>query len=641
MLKEMSKFLSQTTCRRAAIISHFTSKLDKAPPRKGCCDNCTQSLLGDTKRAWMGGALNKEHKYDFTTEAKKIFETVKSCLNCGASSLVLILRGSKSQRVKQHWMRFPTYGAGKDRNEAFWKELIRMLVNSEWLTETLVSCGQGWGRGRGRGGKSDFMSYSALGLSDEGCDALKNSSVKICLEPTAIMTDQLRFVVKRCDINPIATTTTTSSQRIFNPRDFLFSGTTSGMTNRPASESSLVRPKPMLVPGIAAALGSTRPDAVLGCQGEGAEKAAFPEKEEPHDKENEKLLVELYKSLLELRNSLADEINFMPYLVATNKTMLLLTQQRPTTLSTLQTIEGMGKAKIGMFGHYFIRHIRSFCKDNNLDCLDSETDKDDEGSKPDDQDWSFTKTSFGWRFKRNSTVSSSIAISSGWLSKARPQLDSCIVKQPISSDVSETSEDTAVEVRNSDEEMKKTLNSSRMEGNTEISSISGNCNKICNENLTENKNSSRSEKNTGESENIMKYTVPKLSEDISSCDGDFFGDDLEDIDFSEELEGPVNSNAEKSSQEEMDTQVPHHSSSLGKTQGPSYAHTMQSNKNSKKRGVQYSDDSEIETEIDKTYTSDNRYEQILLENKKELKESNWIDARKMKKKAKAGLRFKF
>ncbi|KAG0716016.1 Werner syndrome ATP-dependent helicase [Chionoecetes opilio] len=176
MLKEMSKFLSQTTCRRAAIISHFTSKLDKAPPRKGCCDNCTQSLLGDTKRAWMGGALNKEHKYDFTTEAKKIFETVKSCLNCGASSLVLILRGSKSQRVKQHWMRFPTYGAGKDRNEAFWKELIRMLVNSEWLTETLVSCGQGWGRGRGRGGKSDFMSYSALGLSDEGCDALKNSS---------------------------------------------------------------------------------------------------------------------------------------------------------------------------------------------------------------------------------------------------------------------------------------------------------------------------------------------------------------------------------------------------------------------------------------------------------------------------------
>lgn len=41
MLKKMSKFLNQTTCRRAAILSHFTSKFDKTSPRKDCCDNCT------------------------------------------------------------------------------------------------------------------------------------------------------------------------------------------------------------------------------------------------------------------------------------------------------------------------------------------------------------------------------------------------------------------------------------------------------------------------------------------------------------------------------------------------------------------------------------------------------------------------
>lgn len=47
--------------------------------------------------------------------------------------------------------------------------------------------------------------------------------------------------------------------------------------------------------------------------------------------------MELYKSLLELRNCIADETNFMPYLVATNKTILILTQQRPTTLAGLRS----------------------------------------------------------------------------------------------------------------------------------------------------------------------------------------------------------------------------------------------------------------------------------------------------------------
>lgn len=643
MLRKMSKFLNQTTCRRIAIISHFTAKIDKTSPRKDCCDNCTNNLLGGSsnkKAPWLAAALDKEDKYDFTSEAKKIFETVKRCSNCGSTSLIYILRGSKCQRVKPHWMKMPTYGAGKDRNEAFWKELIQMLVHNEWLTESLVSCGQQWGRGRGRGrGKADFMSYSAIGLSQAGYDALKDPSVKICLAPSAIMMDQLKHVVKRSDLNQItATTTTTSFRQIFNPRDFLF--TSSRMADTSASKPSSASPKPPQIPGIATGLGSVRTDVVQAHQNKEVKKDEPPKNGEDYDPEKEKLMMELYKSLLELRNSLADEINFMPYLVATNKTMLLLTQKRPTTLSSLRTIEGMSEAKIGKFGRYFIGHIRSFCQENKLSCQESEVDEGGEGSMPDNQDWSFQKTSFGWRFKRNSSNSTSIATSSGWLSKARPEKDSCTVKHPVSSYVSDSVKDPSVETRDSsDENIKKTLNSSRMEKNTEISSVSGNYLENQSENFTENKNRKESEKKLAENKDNVKYTIPKLSEAISTNDEDFF-DDLDNIDFSEELVAVVSSSVEKNPQEAENIQPSYPSSSSGKTQISSTLTYSQgsSTKSKEKRGIQYCDDSEPKK--DKQEDSDAKYENILLNKKRELKGSHWIDARKMKKKLKSNKFFK-
>ncbi|MPC15937.1 Werner syndrome ATP-dependent helicase [Portunus trituberculatus] len=292
MLRKMSKFLNQTTCRRIAILSHFTSKVDKTSPKKDCCDNCTKNLLGDTsnkKSSWLSAVLDKEDKYDFTSDAKKIFETVKRGLSCGSTSLIYILRGSKCQRVKPHWMKMPTYGAGKDKNEAFWKELIQMLVHNEWLTESLVSCGQSWGRGRGRG-KADFMSYSAIGLGERAYHALKDPNVKVRLAPSAIMMEQLKCVVKRSDLNHGAastTTTTTSVRQTFNPRDFLF--TPSRERERSTSKQNSASSKLLQVPGIATALGSVRTDVVQAHQSKELNKDESHENEE--DQEKQKLML--------------------------------------------------------------------------------------------------------------------------------------------------------------------------------------------------------------------------------------------------------------------------------------------------------------------------------------------------------------
>lgn len=42
MMTRMEKFLTITTCRRAEILSHFTSRPPGNTPKSDCCDNCTR-----------------------------------------------------------------------------------------------------------------------------------------------------------------------------------------------------------------------------------------------------------------------------------------------------------------------------------------------------------------------------------------------------------------------------------------------------------------------------------------------------------------------------------------------------------------------------------------------------------------------
>lgn len=42
MMSRMERFLTITTCRRAEILSHFTSRPPDQTPKSDCCDNCTR-----------------------------------------------------------------------------------------------------------------------------------------------------------------------------------------------------------------------------------------------------------------------------------------------------------------------------------------------------------------------------------------------------------------------------------------------------------------------------------------------------------------------------------------------------------------------------------------------------------------------
>ncbi|RXG51500.1 hypothetical protein Avbf_09576 [Armadillidium vulgare] len=75
---------------------------------------------------------------------------------------------------------------------------------------------------------------------------------------------------------------------------------------------------------------------------------------------------ELYKSLLDSRIKLGDESGFMPYMVASNRTLLFMATEMPQSLERLKRVEGMTEAKIKKFGSQFVGHIVNFCKGSKL-----------------------------------------------------------------------------------------------------------------------------------------------------------------------------------------------------------------------------------------------------------------------------------
>ncbi len=79
----------------------------------------------------------------------------------------------------------------------------------------------------------------------------------------------------------------------------------------------------------------------------------------PHD--------QLYNSLIEWRNKLANDQNVPVYIVLTQKSILEITNKFPSNLKELETIKGIGKAKIKQYGEEILQMIETYCKANHIE----------------------------------------------------------------------------------------------------------------------------------------------------------------------------------------------------------------------------------------------------------------------------------
>ncbi|GIY88401.1 DNA helicase [Caerostris darwini] len=75
---------------------------------------------------------------------------------------------------------------------------------------------------------------------------------------------------------------------------------------------------------------------------------------------------DLYKKVMKLRNSIADNDGLAPYMVFSNKNLLDIATHRPVSIESLSQIEGIPSARISKFGKSIITLVKDFCKEHGL-----------------------------------------------------------------------------------------------------------------------------------------------------------------------------------------------------------------------------------------------------------------------------------
>ena len=120
----MEKFAYYTGCRRKILLKHFNEIFDKE--NCGGCDNCLNNTANDNSR-------------EYTLEGYKILSLINSIKwNFGSSTLIDTLIGSTSKKLCYSLTNSVFFGSGKNKKKEAWKEIIRDLINNNYLKTKIM-----------------------------------------------------------------------------------------------------------------------------------------------------------------------------------------------------------------------------------------------------------------------------------------------------------------------------------------------------------------------------------------------------------------------------------------------------------------------------------------------------------------------
>lgn len=186
-LESMRQYCYTRECRHRQMVNHFEPDSFQVNPATGrCtggCDNC--SKLDDSDDLLI----------DLTKEARLMLATLKYLDGFfGLKKALLILRGSNSKEVKEHWKHWKlsggssrVYGAGSSRSEAWWSGLVHILH-----TYDLVSSETRAGTG------SSGRSYSVVIPTHRGIQFLNlPNSETFMAAPTRAMLEEQQYEALR------------------------------------------------------------------------------------------------------------------------------------------------------------------------------------------------------------------------------------------------------------------------------------------------------------------------------------------------------------------------------------------------------------------------------------------------------------
>lgn len=316
MLNKMQHYLSSTRCRRKLLLAHFAgAEADAVGGVPRCCDNCTRRLEQERSKGKGQAQANKDSKTNYTKEARLLLDVVLGTNEFyGISVPIAVLRGSMSQRVPERLRKSVYFGTGKNKTEAFWKALARLLQSEGYLQEKAIYNG-----GVLKGSTSRFI--SSIVLTPKAKEWM-GSKEELLLEPSTELAEM------------------------------------------EAPRTVLAKPQllPKTLPPRLAPILQGRQRA----QRDEEEPSLPPGRSDEQPSEDERLRSELYAQLMELRNKMASECGYAPYMVFNNRILLALAQGCPTTLEQLGSVEGVSEAKRNKFGQRVVDTIASFCAEHNL-----------------------------------------------------------------------------------------------------------------------------------------------------------------------------------------------------------------------------------------------------------------------------------
>ncbi|XP_064489785.1 bifunctional 3'-5' exonuclease/ATP-dependent helicase WRN-like [Ornithodoros turicata] len=313
MLNKMQHYLTSTKCRRKLLLAHFASgEASSVGGTINCCDNCTRRLATDG---------SEEAKRDYTKEARQLMEVIiETGERYGLAMPIGLLRGSASQKVPERLRKGRLYGAGKARTEAFWKAFSRLMLSEGYLMEKAI---------HGLGGQNARFLSSTV-VTPKGRHWLRSGKA-LLLDPSRELVDiDTKAARPKICIVPASV------------RDDF----TVAAPNRDRSEREELG-------GADNARGGGN---MLSKRGPKTEA----------EQEEDRLRGLLYSSLSALRNKLAQENGYAPYMVFSNQILVDIAKECPTSLDQLSKIEGVSEAKLNKFGASFIALVEQFCSAHQL-----------------------------------------------------------------------------------------------------------------------------------------------------------------------------------------------------------------------------------------------------------------------------------
>lgn len=139
-IRQIEKYIYTTVCRRKIILANFGQVIESCSN----CDNCIKSKLCKQQDIEM---------VDYTCPIYLVLNTIAKTNGKFGLGMNLNVLGGKKSKVKEWMEAWDEYGSGISfGNDDWWKELVRYLLNNDYVIET----------------QAQGMFFSTISLTDKG-----------------------------------------------------------------------------------------------------------------------------------------------------------------------------------------------------------------------------------------------------------------------------------------------------------------------------------------------------------------------------------------------------------------------------------------------------------------------------------------